>query len=73
MTEIMSDARVCDTSCLMSFIIAYLPHDLATSTVPPLLLNDKSKQGWNHTTMAAVLCPLKLHARFLLDPMYALY
>ena len=73
MTEAMSDSRAADTNRLVSLIINYIPLDLATSLAPPLLLNDKSKRGWNHNITAAALCPLKLRAMFHLDPMYACY
>ncbi|KAF8258168.1 hypothetical protein EI94DRAFT_1184096 [Lactarius quietus] len=72
MTDLMSDARASDTNRIVSHIITYIPLDFAASSVaPPLLLNNKSKRGWNHNTTAAALCPLKLRTTFLIDPMYA--
>ncbi|KAF8274404.1 hypothetical protein EI94DRAFT_1825418 [Lactarius quietus] len=69
MTDLMSDARASDTNCIISHIITYIPLDFAAlSVAPPLLLNDKSKRGWNHNTTAAALCPLKLRTTFLIDP-----
>ena len=69
----MSNARASNTNRLVSLVVTYIPHDLATSSVATPLLNDKSKRGWNHNTTAAALCPLKLRTQFLHDPMYASY
>lgn len=71
----MSDARASDSNRLVSHIITYIPCDIATSsiTTPLMLLNDKSKRGWNHNSTAAVLCPLKLRTTFLRDPLYACF
>lgn len=69
----MSDARASDTNRLVSLVVTYIPHDLATSSVATPLLNNKSKRGWDHNTTAAALCPLKLRTQFLHDPMYVPY
>ncbi|KAF8258693.1 hypothetical protein EI94DRAFT_1707752 [Lactarius quietus] len=70
MTTLMFDARSSDTNCLVSHVITYIPCELtAPSIASPLLLNDKSKHGWNHNLTAAVLCSLKMCATFLNDPL----
>ncbi|KAI9461998.1 hypothetical protein BJY52DRAFT_1185340 [Lactarius psammicola] len=68
MNVLMSDARACDTNRLVSHVLTYIPLDITTVSVPPLPPNDKSRQGWNHNATATALCPLKLRARFNLDP-----
>ena len=50
----MSDARASDSNHLVPHIITYIPCDITTSsiTTPLMLLNDKSKRGWNHCCTA---------------------
>ncbi|KAI9429458.1 hypothetical protein H4582DRAFT_2028506 [Lactarius indigo] len=68
-TELMSDARACDTNRLVTHIVEYIPLNTTTPSVtPPLLSNEKTKRGWNHNSTAAALCPIKLRTLFNLDP-----
>ena len=67
MTELMADARSCDTNRLVTHILAYMPRDFTVTSGPPPVLVDKSKRGWNHNSTAAALCPLKLRTKFTLD------